>query len=264
VRLTNFFAILFSLYPAISHAGFEYIAITANTNISISKQCPGNTETLSLHKGAITITPKTGPGYRLPLDELSEKTELILGRSSLSSNCTLAVEYAKNDVNESYSLLIYSKESKKFILSQISTITNPDFPEGRILSSYRDSALLHNDTLCFSERLKDYFVCERREQFHSNLEKLEACDDRLCSTTDIVKAGSQNRATGIITAKKTFFYNKIGEDELLQRKGYLIKGDKVHLHDYLQTRDSLYYNVTFFGKTTVAGWIRSDAINIED
>ncbi|WP_394235660.1 hypothetical protein [Pseudomonas anguilliseptica] len=264
MRLTNFSAVLFFLYPAISLAGFEYITITANSKTSISKQCPGNTETLSLHKGKITITPKIGPDYKLPLDEFPEKAELILGRSSISSNCTLAVEYAKNDVNESYSLLIYSKESKKFIPSQISTITNPDFPEGRILSSYRDSALLHNDTLCFSERLNDYFLCERREQFHSNLEKIETCDEQLCSAPDIVKSGSQNRVSGIITSKKTFFYNKAGEEELLKRKGYLIKGDKIHLHDYLQTRDNLYYNVSFSGKKTVAGWINSNDISIED
>nr|WP_298138687.1 hypothetical protein [uncultured Pseudomonas sp.] len=263
MRAINLYAIFFILFSPISHAEFAYIEINEKVSVPISKQCPGNTGILKLSEGGITIASDVGSAYRLLLDWLPENTELIMGHSSISSSCTLAVAYAKNDVNESYSLFVYSQESRRFIPSQISTITNPDFSGGRILSNYRDASLVHNDTLCFSERLGDYFVCERREQFHNSLEKLEICDDRLCSTPYIVKAGSQDHAIGIITEKKTFFYDRVGEEEFSQRKGYLIKGDKAYLSDYVQTRDGLYYNVTFLGKKTVTGWIRSKAIDID-
>lgn len=253
----------FILLPITVHAEFKYIEISPETNISIENQCPGVSEKLELNDGVITITPESEAAYRLALDELPESPELILGHSYQSSNCTLAVIYAKNDVNESYSLFVRSLKNKKFVPSRISTITNPDFLKERILSKYRDSALLHNEALCFSEKLDDYFICEKREEFHENLEKLEKCDEHTCSNPNIVHIKSQQPVIGVVTADKTFFFDRAGKEEFLRRKGYLIKGDKVSLHDYFQARDALYYKVTFFGKKTTTGWIRSETIDID-
>lgn len=253
---------LFFLISMSAHAKFKYIEISSGTSIPIEKQCSGVAEKLELNDGLITITSESGATYSLALDELLESPELIIGHSALSSTCTLAVIYAKNDVNESYSLFVRSPKSKKFVPSRISTITNPDFLEGGILSNYRDGALLHNDTLCFSEKLDDYYICERREEFNESLEKLEKCDEHTCSNTHIVHIESQQPAIGIVTNEKTFFFDRVGKEEFLQSKIYLIKGDKVSLHDYFQARNALYYKVTFSGKKTTTGWVRSETIGI--
>ncbi len=261
---TKLFISALFLLPAAVHAEFEYIEMTTDIIVSINKQCPENHETISLIEGAITITPKTGSTYRLALDEFTESPKLILGRPSTSSSCTLAVKYADNDVNESYSVFVYSQKNKKFTPSKIQTITNPDFPKNRILSNYREAALLHNDALCFSEHLNDYFTCEKREQFDDNLEKIETCNEFSCSKSNIVQAGKNEPITGTIKADKIFFFDKTEKELFTQRKGYLINGDEISLHDYFQTRDTLYYNVKFSGKRTITGWIPSNSIEINN
>jgi hypothetical protein len=118
--------------------------------------------------------------------------------------------------------------------------------------------------VCFSRKLKDYYVCEKREQFTEKLERKQVCDELSCSDSEIVKESTSIPASAIIVSSKAYLFSKDESSKFIQRKAYLVKGDEVMLSDFYQGDDGLYYKITYAGKAKAVGWVSSDLLRINE
>jgi len=194
----------------------------------------------------------------LEIKEENYQEELISGTTPDVKQCFIAVKNAESQVNESYSLFILSPENKTIKPSRTTTITNPDFTKNIILTSYRDAARWHYDSLCYSNALKDYYICERREEIYKGLEKRQECTLDNCAPIRISLKGKPDAAVKI--KNKTYIYRE-SDRELTASKSYLIAGDNVNLIDFKETEQAAYFQIQFNGK--IVGWVEESSLIIQ-
>ncbi len=61
----------------------------------------------------------------------------------------------------------------------------------------------------------------------------------------------------MVTADRAKLHDITNGNILKERKGYLVKGDKVMLIDFLQTYEDAYYKVNYFNnKMITTGWVK--------
>ncbi|WP_409315944.1 hypothetical protein [Pseudomonas sp. KCJK9016] len=205
-----------------------------------------------------------GEHYSLNLDEQDEDLSVFVGSVTDSDVCVIAVKYSESDVNESFSLFVFDEASGRFKPSLIGMVNNPEFLHDKILSDYMDGPKNRKDTVCYSVRAKDYFFCEKREQFSEKLERVETCNESSCAMPVIVKLGKIVPVKATVSVEKAHFFERKSNEGFDQKKSYLIKGDQIILNDYYRGDDGLFYQVTFIGKRTVTGWLPANAIRINE
>uniref|UniRef100_A4XNG7 Uncharacterized protein n=1 Tax=Ectopseudomonas mendocina (strain ymp) TaxID=399739 RepID=A4XNG7_ECTM1 len=198
-----------------------------------------------------------GINISIPIDIVGEDADVIVGDMSGNGHCDLAVPYGKSDVNESYTLFVYDIPHEKFKKSNAGIISNPDFKENKIISSYRDAAQWHEDYFCYSKSLVDFFLCSQKKSIDNSLEWLRLCSEDLCASSTIIYKASSIQASAVVTADRAKLHDITNGNILKERKGYLVKGDKVMLIDFLQTYEDAYYKVNYFNnKMITTGWVK--------
>lgn len=247
-----------------AHAEFKSVVIKPESEFVLSADCVGSGNKIKLKDERVSIIKETGESYSLGLDEQSEELPIFFGSNVNSDVCVLAIKYAENDVNESFSLFVFNEEVGKYKASAIHTITNPEFGADKIKSNYNDGPVTHNDKLCFSGKIKDYYVCEKREQFTEKLEKKQECNALSCLSSQIVKENTSEPIGAVVVPSKAYLFNKGDDSKFVQRKAYLVKGDEVTLSDFYQGDDGLHYKVVYAGKTKTEGWVSSLMLQIKD
>lgn len=253
-----------AFFSTAAYAEFKSVVIKPESVIALPAGCIGSDNKIQLKGGRVSVVKDSGESYSLNLDEQSENLPVFVGSNGTSDACVLAIKYAENDVNESFSLFVFDEGLGKYKASAVNMVTNPEFAVDKIMSNYRDGPVTHNDRLCFSRKLKDYYVCEKREQFTEKLERKQVCDELSCSDSEIVKENTSIPASAVIVYSKAYLFNKDEGSNFIQRKAYLVKGDEVMLNDFYQGDDGLYYKITYAGKAKTVGWISSDFIRINE
>lgn len=261
-----FFGLLASVafFSTAAEANFKTIFLEPDSEISLPLTCKGADSKIKLEGGRVSVISSLGNSYSLGLDEQLEKLPIMIGSNGDSSECVLAIKYAENDVNESYSLFVFDDVQGKYRSSVVPTITNPEFSAGKVLSNYRDGPVTHNDTLCFSTLSKDYYLCESREQFTEGLEKKQTCEESKCFDSVIVKENSSIPVGAVVVSPKVYLSNKNEDSTFSQRKAYLVVGDKVVLTDFYIGDEGMYYKVAYEGKSKTVGWLASESIRVNE
>lgn len=253
-----------ALFSTAAHAEFKSVIIKPESEFALPAICIGSNNRVQLKGDRVSIVKGSGETYSLGLDEQLEDLPIFFGSSGGSDVCVLAIKYAENDVNESFSIFVFNEKADQYKASSVHMITNPDFAADKIKSNYNDGPVTHNDQLCFSRKIKDYYVCEKREQFAEKLEKKQKCDESSCSDSEIVNEGTSEPVIAVIAASKAYLSNKGDGSKFVQRKAYLVEGDKVTLSDFFQSDDGLYYKIIYAGKTKTVGWVSSTLLRIKD
>lgn len=246
-----------------AQASFKTVMLEPESEISLPVTCQGSDSRVQLKDDQVTVISASGRSYSLNLDEQSEGLPIMIGSSGEAGKCVLAIKYAENDVNESFSLFVFDDQSGRYKKSAISTITNPEFSAGKISSNYRDGPVTHNDTLCFSVKRNDYYVCEAREQFAESIEKKQTCDESSCSESEIVRESGADPVSAVLVSEKTYLLNRNDDLTFSQRKAYLVRGDKVLLSDYYKSDGGMYYKITYEGKAKAIGWVPESSLKID-
>ncbi|WP_024643728.1 hypothetical protein [Pseudomonas syringae] len=252
-----------TFFSANAHADFKTFRVKSNSELSLPSGCLGSNNSIQLKNERISIVKNSGETYSLGLDDQQNDLAVIFGSSDDSDICVLAIKYAENDVNESFTLFVYDEGSDKYKVSAVPSITNPDFLAGKISSQYNDGPVSHNDMLCFSRKVKDYYTCEKREQFSEKLERKQVCGEITCSEPQIVKENTSSMVTAVVVISKAYLFNKGDDSRFSQRKAYLVKKDVVMLSDFFQSEDGLYYRITYSGKNKTEGWVSAAALSVE-
>ncbi|RON55447.1 hypothetical protein [Pseudomonas frederiksbergensis] len=160
---------------------FKNIVIKPESELALPTSCVGSNNKVRLKDDRVSIVKESGETYSLGLDEQSEELPIFFGSNVSSDVCVMAIKYAENDVNESFSLFVFNEGAGKYKASAVHMITNPEFVGDEISSNYNDGPVTHNDKLCFSRKAKDYYACEKREQFAEKLERKQECNELSCS-----------------------------------------------------------------------------------
>jgi hypothetical protein len=251
----------------IGHALGETVYHPIREGLEISKasspvSCSIGSIRISVKNQHISIETKNNTMHA-PIDELPGSAELIIGDMTGDDFCDLAIPYGKSDVNESYKIFLYDRAHSTLVESKAGIITNPEFKTQKIVSSYRDAARWHKETLCISEILHDFYICEKRTNIDSHIESLTICNEQQCTTPMIVHKLSSTQASAIVSVDKARLYEKLDDRSLKARKGYLINGDKVDLVDFFQSHDDFFYAISYVkGKSTTTGWIRATQLTL--
>jgi hypothetical protein len=253
-----------TLFSTAAHADFKSFIIKPESEFSLPAGCVGSNNRIQLKGERVSIVKESGEIYSLGLDEQSEDLPIFFGSNGSSDACVMAIKYAENDVNESFSLFIFNEGADKYKASAIHMITNPEFAVDKISSSYNDGPVTHNDKLCYSRKTKDYYACEKREQFSEKLEKKQECSELSCSDSQIVKENTSEPVSAVIVPAKAYLSNKNDDSKFVQRKAYLVEGDEVTLSDFFQGDDGLYYKIIYVGSTKTVGWVSSRLLRIKD
>jgi len=253
-----------TFFSTVAHAEFKTVVVKPESEVRGPAGCIGSNNRVQLKGERLSIIKGSGESYGLGLDDQSEDLPMFFGSNGDSGVCILAIKYAENDVNESFSLFVFDEEVDKYKASAVHMITNPEFADGEISSNYNDGPVTHNDKLCFSRKIKDYYVCEKREQFAERLEKKEECDELSCSNSQIVKENTSEPVVAVVVPSKAYLFNQSDDSKFIQRKAYLVQGDEVTLSDFFQSDDGLYYKVVYAGKTKTEGWISSTLLHVKN
>jgi hypothetical protein len=241
-------------------ADFEQVMIPVNSERKIGEECLGADDQIKVEEGIIKVVPISNKNYSLDLDEQEDELSVYLGSVGYPKLCVMGIKYAENDVNESYSLFIYDSTLMKFRSSNVKIVNNPEFISGGILSEYRDGAVTHNDKICYSEKIKDYYFCERQEQFSDMLVRREICAESSCAEPEVIKKSGRKVVEAVVLEDKVNLLERSGASYFVKKKAYLVKGDKVSLIDYSRNDDGLYYKVNYVGKTKTQGWLSEKSI----
>lgn len=253
-----------AFFSTAAEANFKTILLEPDSEISLPLTCKGADSKIQLKDGQVGVIGSLGKAYSLNLDEQLEKLPIMVGSSGDSGECVLAVKYAENDVNESYSLFVFDSVNGKYKSSAVPIVTNPEFSAGKVLSNYRDGAVTHNDTLCFSSTNKDYYVCEKREQFTEGLERIQKCNESKCLDTAIVKENTSSPIGAVVVSPKVYLSDRNEDSTFSQRKAYLVVGDKVVLTDFFSGDEGMYYKVVYEGKSKTVGWLSSESVRVNE
>lgn len=252
-----------AFFSTATYAEFRSVVIKPESEYALPAICVGSKSEIQLKGERISVVKASGEGYNLGLDEQLEDLSIFFGSYKSSDVCTLAIKYAENDVNESFSLFVFKEDTDQFKASAVRMISNPDFTDDIIRSSYNEGPVTHNDQLCFSRAIKDYYFCEKREQFAEKLEKRQRCDESFCSDSEIVNEGTSEQVIAVIAASKAYLSDKSDDSKFILRRAYLVKGDQVLLSDFFQGDDELYYKVIYAGKTKTVGWVPASLLHIK-
>ncbi|MCJ8170431.1 hypothetical protein [Atopomonas sediminilitoris] len=199
--------------------------------------------------------------FSVDLDDIPEGGELIVGDITGVGGCDFAVPYGKSDVNESYTLFLNDPLKGELVESKVGLIVNPDFGQRKIISSYRDMARWHEDTLCYSASRNDYFLCKKKVDIDDFLARENVCGERSCGSPKIIYKSSLLQAFAVVSVAKARLNNRVSDGFFEERKGYLVGGDKVLLLDFFQAPKGLYYKVEYSGGVSkVEGWILSSQL----
>lgn len=257
--------LIYLLYSPLAFSKVEYLPITENLEL------PDANKLVECSIGSVHLYVK---GPRISIEALNNRTlielneildagELIVGDMTGDGFCDFAVPYAKSDVNESYKVFLYHSAQEKVTGSNISTITNPEFQAKKIISTYRGAARWSKEKLCYSENLNDFFICEKKTEINESLESFFTCTEKGCSPPTIIHKSNSSQAFAIVTGKQAKLHDKLDNDILIERRGYLVAGDKVRLLDFFQGHDDFFYKVVYLGsKTEAVGWIRAIQLRI--
>lgn len=256
--------VLFLLSSSPVHAKFESVSIQDNTERAVGGQCAGSDSKIRLSNGRVDIVDSVGRIYPLGLSEEFDQLNTYLGASYRFGPCVIAIKYAENDVNESFYLIVFDDEQKQFKLSNMESVTNPDFIENGILSEYKDGPFTYNDKFCYSKKRKDYYVCEKGREFSESLERREKCSETSCADPEILRLKTGLPLEATVSIEKVNLLEKSGESSFSQKKAYLVLGDKVTLSDYYRDESGLYYKVVYRGKIKTTGWISEKSIVLND
>jgi hypothetical protein len=242
-------------------ADFQRVTVEPQGEQKVVGPCIGDQSTLQLKNDVISIVAQNGESYSLNAGEQTEAFAAYFGADADSGLCVMAIKYAENDVNESFSLFVFDPQQNRFKPSAIKSITNPEFTNDQIVSSYKDGPTNYSDTLYFDS--KDYFPCEKREWFAEHLGKQQMCEgEDACALPDIIREATGQPVDATIVGAKVYLLNKTDESAFTQRKAYLVHGDSVTLDDYVRNDEGLYFQVTFVGKVKTVGWVSAKSLNI--
>ncbi|MBX8574466.1 hypothetical protein [Pseudomonas cichorii] len=264
VKISIACAVLLVAIYSQAHAGFKSITIQQQTSEEIGGECIGSKSKIQLLDGKVSITNEEGKTYKLSLDDQDEDLPAYLGSAQKAGVCVAAFKYAENSVNESFALFVFDQFSNEFKPSRAGLVSNPEFLDGKIFSNYKDGPTTHNDTFCYSTAKKDYYACEKREQFSELFEKREVCAETSCTAPEIVREGTVAPVEATVSTPKVNFFDMSDEAVLTERKAYLVQGNKVVLSDYRRNGDGLYYKVVYSGKVKTTGWIPENTIKINN
>ncbi|MGF6205424.1 hypothetical protein [Pseudomonas frederiksbergensis] len=243
-------------------ADFQRVTVQPQGEQKVVGPCIGDQSTLQLKNDVISVIAQNGESYSLNADEQTEALDAYFGSDADSGLCVMAIKYAENEVNESFSLFVFDPQQNRFKPSAVKTITNPEFTNNQIISYYKDGPTNYTDTLCFES--KDYFPCEKREWFAERLGKQQMCEgEDACAVPDIISEATGQPVNATIASAKVYLLNKNDEAVFTQRKAYLVRGDSVTLNDYVRSDEGLYFQVTFVGKVKTIGWVPAKSLNIE-
>lgn len=261
--MATFLFSLFLAMPQANAAGFQRVTIKPQGQQKVAGPCVGDQSTLQLKNNVISIIGQNGDTYRLNADEQTEALAVYFGSDADSGLCVLAVKYAENDVNESFSLFVFDPRQNRFKPSAIKTITNPEFANNQIVSSYKDGPTNYSDTLCFTIDSNDYFPCEKREWFAEHLIKQQMCEaEDACALPDIISEATGQPVVAKVVGAKVYLLNKTDDSGFVQRKAYLVRDDNVTLDDYVRSDEGLFFQVTFVGKVKTVGWVPAKSLNV--
>lgn len=264
MRFSIVYAVLLAISSSQAYADFDSLIIKQQTTREIGGDCVGNKSRIQLLDGRVSIINEVGKTYKLSLDYQDEDLPAYLGSAQKLGVCVAAFKYAENSVNESFALFIFDQSSNEFKPSRAGLVTNPEFLDGKILSNYKDGSTTHNDTFCYSAAKKDYYVCEKREQFSELFEKREVCAETSCMDPEIVREGTVAPVEATVSIAKVNFFDMSDGAVFTERKAYLVQGNKAILSDYHRNDNGLYYKVIYTGKVKTTGWIPEGAIQINN
>lgn len=264
MRLSAVWMALIVFFSAQACAQFENVIIKPGLTQKIRAECVGNKNSIRFQDGSVAVVKESGELYDLGMDKQDGDLSAYYGAAGKNGPCTIALKYAENDVNESYYLFLFDQNSDKFKRSVVRTIGNPEFLSEKILSSYNDGPTKHDDTVCYSSMKKDYYFCEKREQFSESLQRLEACNEAGCAEPKIVKENTVVSAKARVVAAVTYFFDKDEVSKFSKRKAYLVKGDIVELQDYYENGTDSYFKVVYSGGKKTTGWILAKSVALDD
>ncbi|NAT24517.1 hypothetical protein [Pseudomonas syringae] len=245
-------------------AQFDDILIKPGVTQEIKTECVGNKSSLQLQNGSVEVVKDSGGAYALDMEKQDGDLSAYFGSVGKEEPCVIALQYAENSVNESYYLFVFDQKTDKFKRSAVRTIGNPEFVSEKILSSYNDGPVKHDDSVCYSRKKKDYYFCEKREQFSERLQKLEICDEVVCAEPEIVMENTMTLAKAHVVLEKSYFFDKKDLPKFSKRKAYLVKGDIVELQDYYSDGNVAYFKVIYSGSKKTIGWILEESIALDN
>lgn len=111
-------------------------------------------------------------------------------------------------MNESCLLFVYDVGLGKFRPSKVKSVINPDFIRDGIASEYTDGPMGRREKVCYSNKIKDYYFCEKAEQFSDQLERRKICNELSCAEPEILKQGTSNIVEATISEDKVYLLDK--------------------------------------------------------
>ncbi|BBN65810.1 MULTISPECIES: hypothetical protein [Pseudomonas] len=260
MRLSIAWRALIIFFSVQACAQFDDVLIKSGVTQKIRAECVGNKNSLRFESGSIGVVKDSGEVYDLDMEKQEGDLSAYYGSVGKEEPCVIALQYAENSVNESYYLFVFDQKTDKFKKSVVRSIGSPDFVSEKILSSYNDGPIKHDDAVCYSRIKKDYYFCEKRTQFSERLQKLEICNETSCSEPKIVKENTMEQARARVVVGKSYFFNKSGSSSFVKRKAYLVKGDIVELQDYYSDGNASYFNVVYSGSKKTTGWVFEESV----
>lgn len=241
----------------------ERIEITGKSFIARSDICPGLTISIGTASAGLAISTGKANVFIPPLDG-QLPSEIFIGDFWSNDRCFVAVESNSGFVNASYDLYRLDQVADSGE-APLQVLVNPEFGSDRIISTYRDGARWHEESLCFSGEADRSYICERRINVDEEIQRYRSCDHLgICSNSILVKKGGEEGINATIQVQRAHSYRMPEEGRLEVSRSYLIKGDKVALLDFVEYDGRLFYKFSYGkGSAMTIGWVLSEVVAID-